>query len=93
MRASASLRANAGIVEQPASVGPGLAGGRGGDLFGQHLQGGGVGATAALELQQVLRHGPAVVDFADHVGLGTRTSSKNTWFWISSPEVMTSGRI
>ena len=25
--------------------------------------------------------------------LGTRTSSKNTWFWISSPDVITSGRI
>ena len=25
--------------------------------------------------------------------LGTRTSSKKTWFWISSPDVMTSGRI
>ncbi|PQM45839.1 hypothetical protein C1Y40_03998 [Mycobacterium talmoniae] len=24
---------------------------------------------------------------------GTRTPSKNTWFWISSPEVITSGRI
>ncbi|SHX00059.1 Uncharacterised protein [Mycobacteroides abscessus subsp. abscessus] len=25
--------------------------------------------------------------------LGTRTSSKKTWFWTSSPDVMTSGRI
>ena len=24
--------------------------------------------------------------------MGTRTSSKNTWFWISSPDVITSGR-
>ena len=30
---------------------------------------------------------PRTLDF------GTRTSSKNTWFWIFSPDVITSGRI
>jgi len=30
---------------------------------------------------------PSTLDF------GTRTSSKNTWFWIFSPDVITSGRI
>jgi hypothetical protein len=48
---------------------PGPVRGGGGHLLGHHLQRRRVRATATLELQQVLRHGPAVVDLADHVRL------------------------
>ena len=95
-RCGSGRRRACGRTPRRRSAGPrrtGLFGCGSGDFLGRHLQGGCRRTAAALELEQVFRDGPAVVDGPSTLALGTRTSSKNTWFCTSSPEVITSGWI